>query len=356
MDFKVFLDSTDSRIKRYVDVTIEKINVHSSEFHLVDMRNTIDNQTICTCIQKNSSNTSSDNTERIMYEQAKTELSVVISDWGKCVIITDKPFFDNWFSHCTDNFWFVTVSEWERDYAPPHVDKFLQYDLIQFFAWCGADMDEDQMRKFGHINSTVDCIFDVCVHKADIKISMRSGRICPDCRRKLLDFGLSVMQLQAIDVLLKIMSKNASYDKVFIVHGHGTYKDTVARYIESLGLTPVILSEQDNQGRTIIEKFEAYSDVDFAIVLYTPDDIGGVITKPSDLRSRARQNVVFEHGYFTAKLGRKNIVVLLKNDVEKLKIETAGDNDGIVYIPLDDNNCWKEQIKRELRASGYNVT
>jgi hypothetical protein len=83
--------------------------------------------------------------------------------------------------------------------------------------------------------------------------------------------------------------------KVFLVHGHddGT-KETVARFLSKIGLEPVILHEQPNKGRTIIEKFQDYSDVSYAIVLLTPDDIGAAFKKKETLSPRARQNVVFE--------------------------------------------------------------
>lgn len=52
------------------------------------------------------------------------------------------------------------------------------------------------------------------------------------------------------------------FDEIFIVHGHdGELKQSVARVIEKQGLEAIILSEQANKGRTIIEKFEKNSDV-----------------------------------------------------------------------------------------------
>lgn len=94
--------------------------------------------------------------------------------------------------------------------------------------------------------------------------------------------------------------------KIFIVHGHDEgARQTVARFIERIGFKAIILSEQANQGRTVIEKIEAHGDVGFAVVLLTPDDIGG---KDADsLRPRARQNVLLELGYFIGLLGRKHV-------------------------------------------------
>ena len=95
-------------------------------------------------------------------------------------------------------------------------------------------------------------------------------------------------------------------NEVFVVHGRDNgAKDTVARLLTKLGLQPVVLNEQPNEGRTIIEKFEYHAlRVGFAIVLLTPDDVGSLQDESSESQPRARQNVVFELGYFIGKLGR----------------------------------------------------
>lgn len=137
--------------------------------------------------------------------------------------------------------------------------------------------------------------------------------------------------------------------KIFIVHGHDdAARLTIARFIERIGFEAIILSEQANQGRTIIEKIEAHSDVGFAIVLLTADDVGG---KTADsLSPRARQNVLLELGYFIAKLTRQRVCTLRKGDVE---IPT--DFAGVVWEALDDGGAWKTALARELRAAGYEI-
>jgi len=102
---------------------------------------------------------------------------------------------------------------------------------------------------------------------------------------------------------------------------------------------------------TIIEKFEYYSnEATYGIVLYTPCDQGrGNHEKKDPPKNRARQNVVFEHGYLMAKLGRKNVCALVKGD-----IETPNDISGVVYIPLD-GEAWKIQVAKELKSSGYEI-
>ena len=149
--------------------------------------------------------------------------------------------------------------------------------------------------------------------------------------------------------------------KVFIVHGHNNeVKLSVARTIEQLGLTAIILHEQEDNGRTIIEKFESNTeDVGFAVVILTADDWG--ISKKEkdesaeaenevDFHPRARQNVVFEMGYFIGKLDRAHTFLLIDEGVEK-----PGDLDGIVYTPYDIGGSWKLKLAKELKAVGYKV-
>ena len=138
--------------------------------------------------------------------------------------------------------------------------------------------------------------------------------------------------------------------QVFVVHGHDEIaKLEASQFISDLGLEPIVLHMQPSGGRTIIEKIEHYSNVGFGIILYTPCDIGhkvGALTGAY----RARQNVVFEHGFLIGKLGRPRVAALVKGE-----IETPNDISGVVYIPLDTSDGWKETVTGELRAAGYAV-
>ncbi len=111
----------------------------------------------------------------------------------------------------------------------------------------------------------------------------------------------------------------------------------------------VILHEQANQGRTIIEKIVANSDVGFAVVLLTPDDEGRLVGE-SNLEPRARQNVLLELGYFIAKLGRENVCALKKG-----RLDIPSDFAGVVWSAMDDNNGWKTELAKELKAAGYPI-
>ena len=137
--------------------------------------------------------------------------------------------------------------------------------------------------------------------------------------------------------------------KVFIVHGHdNAAKESLARFVEKIGLEAIILHEQASSGQTIIEKIEENTNVGFAIVLYTACDVGASKEEKDQLKPRARQNVVFEHGYLIGKIGRKNVCALVKGN-----IETPNDISGVVYIKMDESKAWKYQVAKEMKACGY---
>ena len=147
---------------------------------------------------------------------------------------------------------------------------------------------------------------------------------------------------------MKDKSKN-----VFIVHGHDTFIRTQAElFVREIDFNPIVLFKQVNQGATIIEKIERESkDIAFSIVLYTSCDLGNDKEKVSEtLNPRARQNVVFEHGYMCALLGRQKVCALVEQGVE-----IPGDLSGVVYIEYDEKGAWKVSIAKEMQAAGLDV-
>ncbi|HKO18402.1 MAG TPA: nucleotide-binding protein [Acidobacteriaceae bacterium] len=138
---------------------------------------------------------------------------------------------------------------------------------------------------------------------------------------------------------------------VFLVHGQDdAAREATARLLERLQLNAIILHEQASGGRTIIEKLEHYADVDFALVLLTPDDVGAAKADAANLRPRARQNVVLELGLFIGCLGRAHVCALHKGD-----IELPSDFVSVVYVPMDDGGAWKYRVGKELIAAGFAV-
>lgn len=143
----------------------------------------------------------------------------------------------------------------------------------------------------------------------------------------------------------------ANPSRVFIVHGHDeSAQNKAARFVEKLGFEAIILHEKASSGRTIIEKIEHYSDVGFAIVLYTPDDVGNLKSEAENLNVRARQNVVFEHGYLIGRLGRENVSALVDG-----KLELPNDISGVIYISIDEGAAWQLQLAKEMKQSGYKI-
>lgn len=135
--------------------------------------------------------------------------------------------------------------------------------------------------------------------------------------------------------------------KCFIVHGRdNVFKLEVARHLEKKGFNSIILHEQPSGGRTVIEKLMRYAaECEFAIVLYTPDDEGG-LTNSDVVNKRARQNVIFEHGLTIGLMGRNKVFTLVSDD----SIETPNDISGVVYIP---QNNWKHDLDKEIQELGY---
>lgn len=144
------------------------------------------------------------------------------------------------------------------------------------------------------------------------------------------------------------MKTPAQNRKVFIVHGHGHLKDAVARVIEKFKLEAIILDEKPGAGNTLIEKFQKYSDVGYAVVLLAPDDVGGKAGGAT--HDRARQNVIFELGYFVGKIGRGRVCLLYVEGVE-----IPSDYFGVEYVSFDAKNAWKLKLAAELREAGYAI-
>ena len=143
-------------------------------------------------------------------------------------------------------------------------------------------------------------------------------------------------------------------EAIFVVHGANVaWREEVARFLQQVAAAahPVaILHEQDNRGQTIVEKLEAAAArARYAVVLLTGDDEGR--RRGDDrLQMRARQNVVFELGYFMAHLGRQHTCVLYETGVE-----LPSDISGVVYVQLDEAGGWKLKLFKELRGAGLDV-
>lgn len=178
-------------------------------------------------------------------------------------------------------------------------------------------------------------------------LSFRIKRLC-----ELLDIVDRLKEERPASPPEKEGRESPELDKkrIFIVHGHNNeVRINVARTLEKLGLFPIILHEQANAGKTIIEKFEEYSNVGFAIILMTDDDLGRA-KNDETLYYRARQNVILEMGFFIGKLGRNRVCPLYTNGVK-----LPSDLYGLLYTEIDSAEKWKISIARELKAAGYEI-
>jgi len=173
-------------------------------------------------------------------------------------------------------------------------------------------------------------------------ISARGIDLVEKMERKQQENSLKEVQMAT--------EKEKIENSVFIVHGRNDgIKAEVASFLMKLKLTPIILHEQVNQGKTVIEKFEKYSDVNVAVILFTADDLGRYKEDKED-EARVRQNVIFEAGYFIGKLGREYTIILYEKG-----LTIPSDLGGYIYISLDENKRWHLDLAKELKAMGLNV-
>lgn len=150
--------------------------------------------------------------------------------------------------------------------------------------------------------------------------------------------------------------KTTEKKDVFIVYGHDTTSRTqLDAMLRRWGLNPLFLDQLPTEGQTVIEKLEsAINKAPFGIVLATPDDKGYSVKNPDQENYRARQNVVLELGMLLAKLGRKNVAILLK-DPEN--IERPSDIEGLIYIPFGNDLAKDASLKlaQEMTGAGYSI-
>lgn len=179
---------------------------------------------------------------------------------------------------------------------------------------------------------------------------------------KALELTVEAIETDAYGERINAKSPNVPStfsNKVFIVHGHDdTLKTDLERFLRELGLEPIVLHRQPDKGQTLIEKFETHSDVGYAFVLLTPDEVAYTIDqeKKSDANRvkerRSRPNVIFEFGFFVGKLGRSRVCCIYRGNVV-----LPSDLNGLIYKKVDgsvDDSGFA--IIKELKAAGYKVS
>jgi predicted nucleotide-binding protein len=152
-----------------------------------------------------------------------------------------------------------------------------------------------------------------------------------------------------VELIRKILPQ-----RVFVAHGHDkSLRDDVFITLTNLGLNPTLLSETPREGKTVAEAIEKHSNVSFAVILVTPDDLGKAKIDRI-LRPRARQNVVLEWGYFVGRLGRERVIALYKTDL-KNELDLPTNYYGLRYIIIDDDGKWRHSLSKEIANAGIPV-
>ena len=275
------------------------------------------------------------------------------------IYITADPFVDNWFSHEGQNTSFITTDSWSAYFAPPSLKAYLIYQIAQALLTFSAYITEtDFLRSMVHEKAT-GCVNDLCIDKLDLKIGIAAGFICPSCRNMYLQYGVLERKLQAVEAILAVARAEAiakpmqvlpiaDEKRVFIVHGHNEeVLKMVTDYVRSIGLTPVILKQLARNGiDNILNQITENTNVMCALLLFTGDDKGRAASE-TRYRKRARQNVVFEAGYFIGKLGKEKVLMMQEKD-----LEIPSDLGGCRYIEIDEKEYWKRQLFEDLKLMG----
>ncbi len=255
---------------------------------------------------------------------------------------------------------------------PKQITKNL-YAMRQLIDVMLADAHRDGRTSF--LLEDVKSIFDsysqqsktLKTHYPDLTFNLRDWNIAAHINQDHDQIHATTLRalMNQIDYCLNILPSISSYtnkieqplsNKIFVVHGHDTeMREAIARTLMKLGLEPIILDEQTDRGKTIIEKFfDHANDASFAIVLLSPDDLAySAKTGPSTTKLRARQNAILELGFFLGKLGRDHVLTLYR-DVENFEIPS--DYSGVLFKQYDGaNGTWRLKLTKELKDLKYDV-
>jgi predicted nucleotide-binding protein len=176
--------------------------------------------------------------------------------------------------------------------------------------------------------------------------------------RKLAAEELDRIQRSGVHVVLKASGitvleheiKRALVPQVFIAHGHNEAALLkVALRLQKWGLNHTILFEQPDAGTYILDDLDKYANRSAAaVIVMTADDVAYAKSRPETQMTRARQNVVFELGYFIAKLGSSNVIALVEDGIER-----PSNYDGVKYIAFDGG--WEAALREALIRAGIDI-
>ncbi len=268
---------------------------------------------------------------------------------------------------------------WRKTFSRLPIESYLLNQIGKAFLEFQADIRDVILKvKMMHIYPT-GCINDRCDKKTDMKCSILGGYICQSCRETYIQHGMEKEDLEAVELIIEAarlealgrplpVDLNQDNKSVFIVHGRNEeILMMVVDYIKSIGLKPIVLKHLTTKGvKPILTQISENGNVKTAIFIYTADDEGrlqipaggeslimdhGKLKKEYQLQPRARQNVVFESGYFLGKLGDTQVLML----VEDQEIEIPSDIGGCLFIEFDQHESWKKSLSDSLKGMGMDV-
>lgn len=147
--------------------------------------------------------------------------------------------------------------------------------------------------------------------------------------------------------------------KVFVVFAHdrgGVYAENVAKAVKAVGLEPIMLKDQPNNSRSVLEKLQKhFEECQYTIVIATQDEK----VQADEAIYRTRPNVMLELGIV---LGRAwstktdaNILIFNEGDV----IKGVSDISGLAWESVEniqDDSTFHEILYKEFKAAGlYNI-
>ena len=149
------------------------------------------------------------------------------------------------------------------------------------------------------------------------------------------------------DSLALLKPEEKKKQKVFFVHNDDNIiAQEILDFIEKHNFKPIILKDLAKAGKTLIDEIENVPDINYAIVVLTPDEIGG--KERENLQFRASQNVILELGIFVGKLGRNRV-----SGIRDESITLPEDFHGFEYIVYDPKGKWQHQLMKQLKAAGF---
>lgn len=158
------------------------------------------------------------------------------------------------------------------------------------------------------------------------------------------------IQKHIIDLLYQVLEETK---KIFIIHGRDTsMTDKVATLLGKLKLDYTLLEYGTDEERVVKEFNKQAKECDYAIALFSADDLGRENVSFSYERFRTSQNVIFQLGYFLSHVGKKNIMILYAEDKE---IESPVNFEGFAHAPFDRAGSWKQSLLKEMAKTSIYI-